>query len=1192
MRRPFFSIFLIFISFETFSQEIESSEKENYFNFLAVSSLDYKDPECDLIEKDFEKINPSFLYENKEDYDLTKLIISKICSKNLNAQIEFDREITKKISFEDDLDYMNYFLYLRDAISPYLKKNDLNKIEEISNQALDKTYKFGRKNNFDILVIRPLASIADQLCKESFYKYCLRFASNLESRILDVFKISEVILKRDNPLAAAFMLKQFRFYKLEALGKLGREYNSSLLSELINLNNVYFYDDSENLIYRELFLEYEKYLEENFPKESVSMLNKVEKNLVMDLNKEESFFFADDFFNLAAAYLELQQAGSFPKEEFEKFKKYSFFYVDKFSDKEDQADIFSLIVALELMVYGRDSAINGEVCNFARERNLLYILEFDFNFICDQKNKNNYERYKDYLAKINTDNIDFEEFWLFFLGAPFELIDQMAELKDSDVFEGETTIDAILFLMKQIFLYLPNKYKSQKLANDWFSFIKDSLNVVKDGTEVSLKDGSAMFLSTAYQFINPTFNHGRLSHFLSPLKQQELNAIIERKFILNPDRLSLEIDNASREDLRRYKNSLLSLIKNYYYHVNALGLIREKENAFDEINSSLRSMYGYGVKVWCENSFEYGCAEKKQREGLIFLSRDGSKLLLKLHEKIQAFNNEENKIFKEFSVPELFNKNVYSREYKDIRHWILFLKDLYFDQSLHKEYDYFSDSISEEELASLFIKNMSLENYSRIQNAFQKNKVLKKYKGTEFEKKIISYDDSLNKYLRLKESLINFQPSAQGGKSVDGAQAKLLEISDQTRMKYNEVYFHKDENNKPVFNSEEFSPKNIGLDTIQKLLDEDEVMMIFSYIADGPSISLYLSNERSYMTFKEKKDVMSENVTELIQSINVLNPSEKFDNWHVKTFSSLGGLGVVESKNNKRKKVYVISDDSDIQKIPFSAIYDDLREQWAFEKYDFVYLDSLGSFVLSKEQEKIKLTKNLSFAAFANPDFKGSEKDTDFKNLFSKSRGSDNKELLENLSKLPETEEEVLEISKNFIKSKIFVGQNATEDNLKKFLGNASNNAQILSFATHAFSDTTNYTREHGLAFSPPLSSDSLNDGFLTSQEIRKLNLNDSIIILSACDTDKPLMITQDSYSGFIRSFIEAGAKTILYTSWDIDSKSAQVFMTETFKAGVASNLQISEAVSSTMKKFERGDFGEKYRHPFYWAPYKVFGID
>ena len=91
---------------------------------------------------------------------------------------------------------------------------------------------------------------------------------------------------------------------------------------------------------------------------------------------------------------------------------------------------------------------------------------------------------------------------------------------------------------------------------------------------------------------------------------------------------------------------------------------------------------------------------------------------------------------KEFSVPELFNKNVYSNEYKDIRHWTLFLKDLYFDRSLlkEKEYNFFLNLKSEAELASLFIQNMSLENYSRIQNAFQKNKVLKKYQGTEFEK--------------------------------------------------------------------------------------------------------------------------------------------------------------------------------------------------------------------------------------------------------------------------------------------------------------------------------------------------------------------------------------------------------------------------------------------------------------------------
>ena len=138
--------------------------------------------------------------------------------------------------------------------------------------------------------------------------------------------------------------------------------------------------------------------------------------------------------------------------------------------------------------------------------------------------------------------------------------------------------------------------------------------------------------------------------------------------------------------------------------------------------------------------------------------------------------------------------------------------------------------------------------------------------------------------------MINFQPSAQGGKTVEGAQAKLLEISDQTRMKFNEVYFHKEDNVEPIFNSEDFSLGNIDLNVIQKLLDEDETMMILSYIADGPGINLYLSNEHAFMTFEEKKDVMSENVSNFIESINVSSSSEKFDNRYAEIPVYLGGL--------------------------------------------------------------------------------------------------------------------------------------------------------------------------------------------------------------------------------------------------------------------------------------------------------------
>ena len=56
--KSFFLLFLILISLEAFSQKIESNEKQNFLNFLATSSLDYKDPECVLITKDFGENKP------------------------------------------------------------------------------------------------------------------------------------------------------------------------------------------------------------------------------------------------------------------------------------------------------------------------------------------------------------------------------------------------------------------------------------------------------------------------------------------------------------------------------------------------------------------------------------------------------------------------------------------------------------------------------------------------------------------------------------------------------------------------------------------------------------------------------------------------------------------------------------------------------------------------------------------------------------------------------------------------------------------------------------------------------------------------------------------------------------------------------------------------------------------------------
>jgi CHAT domain-containing protein len=1193
--------FLALLPLKILSLEIDLKEKEEekFASFLANSSLNFDSPRCENLESELKSINPNLLEEYESHYELTKIIVSKVCSNNQEAEIEFDKFILEKINFEDSIDYLNYFLYLRHAINPYIKTNNLNKIEEIYRKAFETSFDFGRKNNIDILVTRPLISMAKKLCNEGYFQFCLKIAEELESKILDVFKIPEVIKRNDNTAAAAYSLKTLRIQKIQALTNLGQEYKSSLLSELKNFNDVFFYGDPKNNFYKELFLEYESYLKDNFPKDSFSMLESLRENLVIDISKDDDFFDSYDFVDLAAAYIKFSKK-VFPKEQYENFKKYSLIYLERFTNQEDQAMLLSALLTNEMTFYGRDSALSGEVCKAAKEKNLMNnVFEIDFTFVCSSQSRTKkLESYLTYISKIEKDNLNFEDLWVPFASAPLDLAIQMQNFLNERYFVGETFYDGLIFLINQTFFYFSDRYKEKKLADDWYRFIEESLKIVPYNTEVSLRDGSARFLAYIYKYINPTFLEGDLSYFLKPSKIEKLNEIIEQRFIFNPEKLASEIEKITRDDLKNYHDSLLMLIKNYYYHVNAIGLISEKEDSFDEFYSGYKETYGFGGKVWCGPKIDYeNCYPERQREGLIYLSRHGSDLLFKLNKKIQTFTSEEKQSLRQSSVPELFNRNIYDKSYKNIRHWILFLMDLYYERSLHDEG--FSAEFnnkkkaSDERLASLFIQNISLENYSRIQNAFQKNKVLKKYNGTEFAEKIISYENTLNDYLRLKESLVNYQPSSPGGKSLDGAQTRLLNLASLGRKKFDALYYHTGNILEPVFKSADFKVGEINLTSLQKILGDDDVLFITSYAEDSPGISLFLSKYDFYLTFGEKRDVMSNRVQAYTKSINSrgLNDDSDLNEFNLSHAKLIKPIGLVESKNENRKKVYVISDDNNFQRIPFSALYDEDEDEWAFKKYDFVYLDSLGSFVLSKERKKIKLNKNLNFTAFANPDFKGKEKDTNFKNLFANSRGSKNQELLENLSGLPETEDEVIEISKNFVRSNIYLGKNASEENLKKVLKNPSN-SDILSFATHAFSDVTNYTLEHGFAFSPPSGSENQNDGFLTSQEIRNLNLNDSMVVLSACDTDKPLIITQDTYSGFIRSFIEAGAKTVLYTSWNIDSESAKIFMTETFKTGVALNLQISEAISSTMEKFERGDFGEKYRHPFYWAPYKVFGVD
>ncbi|NEO83374.1 MAG: CHAT domain-containing protein, partial [Spirulina sp. SIO3F2] len=77
------------------------------------------------------------------------------------------------------------------------------------------------------------------------------------------------------------------------------------------------------------------------------------------------------------------------------------------------------------------------------------------------------------------------------------------------------------------------------------------------------------------------------------------------------------------------------------------------------------------------------------------------------------------------------------------------------------------------------------------------------------------------------------------------------------------------------------------------------------------------------------------------------------------------------------------------------------------------------------------------------------------------------------------------------------------------------------------------------LALTPALGS----DGFLTSREIAQLDLAADLVVLSACDTGQG-RITGDGVVGLARSFIAAGADTVVVSLWAIpDAPTADLMV-------------------------------------------------
>ena len=204
------------------------------------------------------------------------------------------------------------------------------------------------------------------------------------------------------------------------------------------------------------------------------------------------------------------------------------------------------------------------------------------------------------------------------------------------------------------------------------------------------------------------------------------------------------------------------------------------------------------------------------------------------------------------------------------------------------------------------------------------------------------------------------------------------------------------------------------------------------------------------------------------------------------------------------------------------------------------------------------------------------------------------------LQPLLQAEEEAKEIAQLFAsQSLLFLNEKATETAIKTQLSDA----KIIHLATHGLLDTdeisistdnadiTDRDIAENIALKTQLKNGAIalassdqDDGLLTYEEIFDLDLQAELVVLSACDTGRG-EITGDGVIGLSRSFIAAGAPSVIVSLWSVPDAETAFLMTEFYRNLQEKKLDKAQSLREAMLTAIK-----KHPDPRNWAAFTLIG--
>ena len=257
-------------------------------------------------------------------------------------------------------------------------------------------------------------------------------------------------------------------------------------------------------------------------------------------------------------------------------------------------------------------------------------------------------------------------------------------------------------------------------------------------------------------------------------------------------------------------------------------------------------------------------------------------------------------------------------------------------------------------------------------------------------------------------------------------------------------------------------------------------------------------------------------------------------------------------KDSLKGNKLIVVPDQQLSFVPFSSLVDECGH-FLTSKYSIQITPSLHTLKASMQRDH---GSNFSFALFVgNP-----------------------------TADLPFAGEEVKYLA-NVFHATPLLGHEAKKQVVMQLLSQAS----IIHIAAHGEPTSGEIVLSPTSSQSQSSSPNEPDSYLLKQRDLTNISVQARLVVLCCCYTGKG-EVTSEGVVGITRSFLAAGARSVLSTLWPIDDEATKEFM-EKFYDELCEETRVCEALRRTMVLFQKHE-KTKYQSSRIWAPFTIYDED